>query len=199
MNWFYRFAYTIAWPFIRLFCPFRAVGLENLPEGGAVLCANHASAMDPIIIGLSLPKNINMVIMAKEQLFRIPLLGPVLRALGVFPVNRGGSDLAAMKTAMKSLTAGRRLLVFPEGTRVERQGDVEAKGGAAMLAIRAGVPMVPIYCGGRHKLFHRTTVVIGEAYIPEIAGRRPTPEENHQAAEEIMRRVYAMSEVSAWK
>ena len=107
--------------------------------------------------------------------------------------------MAAIKTAMKSLMEGRRLLVFPEGTRVERQGDADAKGGAAMLAVRTGVPMVPVYCGGRHKLFHRTTIVIGDPYIPQIAGRRPTPEENHQAAEEIMRRVYAMSGVSAWK
>ncbi len=199
MNWFYRFAYVLAWPFIRLFCPFRLVGLEKLPEGGAVLCANHASAMDPILIALSLPWNVNMVIMAKEQLFRIPLLGPILRALGVFPVKRGLSDMAAIKTAMKSLNEGRRLLVFPEGTRVEHPGDTEAKGGAAMLAVRTGVPMVPVYCGGRHKLFRRTTIVIGDAYIPQIAGRRPTPEENHEAAQEIMRRVYAMSGVSAWK
>lgn len=199
MNWFYRFAYVLAWPFIRFFCPFRLVGLEKLPEGGAVLCANHSNAMDPILIALSLPRDVNMVIMAKDQLFRIPLLGPILRALGAFPVKRGLSDMAAIKTAMKSLMEGRRLLVFPEGTRVERQGDADAKGGAAMLAVRTGVPMVPVYCGGRHKLFHRTTIVIGDPYIPQIAGRRPTPEENHQAAEEIMRRVYAMSGVSAWK
>ena len=164
-----------------------------------MLCANHSNAMDPILIALSLPRDVNMVIMAKDQLFRIPLLGPILRALGAFPVKRGLSDMAAIKTAMKSLMEGRRLLVFPEGTRVERQGDADAKGGAAMLAVRTGVPMVPVYCGGRHKLFHRTTIVIGDPYIPQIAGRRPTPEENHQAAEEIMRRVYAMSGVSAWK
>lgn len=115
MNWFYRFAYVLAWPFIRLFCPFRLVGLEKLPEGGAVLCANHSNAMDPILIALSLPRDVNMVIMAKDQLFRIPLLGPILRALGAFPVKRGLSDMAAIKTAMKSLMEGRRLLVFPRG------------------------------------------------------------------------------------
>ncbi len=199
MNRFYRFAYLLAWPFFRLLCPFRLVGLENLPEGAAVLCANHSSAVDPILIALSLPRDVNLAIMAKDQLFHIPLLGPILRALGVFPVKRGLSDMTAIKTALKCLADGKRLLVFPEGTRVEHQGDVEAKGGAAMLAARTGVPMVPIYCGGRHKLFRRTSIVIGEAYIPEVSSRRPTPEENHQAAQEIMRRVYAMSGVSAWK
>src|SRR5699024_12684080 len=58
-----------------------------------------------------------------------------------------------------------------------------------------GTPMIPIYCGGKHKLFRRTTVVFGEPYCPVIAGRRPTPEENHQAAEEILSRIYAMAEV----
>lgn len=199
MNWFYRFAYVLAWPFIRLFCPFRLVGLEKLPEGGAVLCANHSNAMDPILIALSLPRDVNMVIMAKDQLFRIPLLGPILRALGAFPVKRGLSDMAAIKTAMKSLMEGRRLLVFPEGTRVERQGDADAKGGAAMLAVRTGVPWCPFTAAAGTSCFTVPPSSSETPTYPRSPAARPTPEENHQAAEEIMRRVYAMSGVSAWK
>ena len=137
--------------------------------------------------------------MAKDQLFRIPVLGFLLRKLGIFPVKRGGSDLTAMKTAMKVLTGGNRLLVFPEGTRVEEQGDVEAKGGVTVMATRTGVPMVPVYCGGRRKFLRKTTVVFGEPYVPVIAGRRPTPEENRAIAAEILERIYALSEVDGWK
>ena len=183
MTRFYRIIYAIAAPIIHLLFPCRTVGLEDFPEEGALLCANHASGWDPILI----------------QLFRIPLLGFFLKKLGIFPVKRGGNDLTAMKTAMKVLSGGNRLLVFPEGTRVEEQGEVEAKGGVTMMATRTGVPMVPVYCGGKHKFFRKTTIVFGKPYVPVIAGRRPTPDENRAIAQEILERIYALSEVDAWK
>ena len=193
MNRFYRVVYAFIAPLIRLFFPHRAVGLENLPEGGALLCANHVSGWDPFLIAVALPIDARLTVMAKDQLFRIPVVGWFLRSAGVFPVKRGGNDLAAMKTAIRSLSGGNRLLVFPEGT------GGEAKGGVTVMAARTGVPMVPVYCGPRHKFLRRTTVVFGEPYTPVIAGRRPTAEENRQAAEEILRRIYALSEVDGWK
>lgn len=199
MTKFYRIIYAIAAPIIHLLFPCRTVGLEDLPEGGALLCANHISGWDPILIALSLPRDARLTVMAKDQLFRIPLLGFFLRKLGIFPVKRGGNDLTAMKTAMKVLSGGNRLLVFPEGTRVEERGEVEAKGGVTMMATRTGVPMVPIYCGGKHKFLRKTTIVFGKPYMPVIAGRKPTPDENRAIAKEILDRIYALSGVDAWK
>jgi len=199
MTKFYRIIYTIVAPIIHLLFPCRTVGLEHLPEGGALLCANHASGWDPIVIALQLPRDSRLTVMAKDQLFRIPVLGFFLRKLGIFPVKRGGSDLTAMKTAMKVLNGGNRLLVFPEGTRVEEAGDVEAKGGVTVMATRTGVPMVPVYCGGKHKFLRKTTIVFGEPYTPVIAGRRPTPEENRAIAGEILERIYCLSGVDGWK
>ncbi len=199
MNRFFHIAYLFVKPLVCLLFPHKVVGLENLPEGGALLCANHASGWDPVLIAVSLPNDSRLSFMGKDSLFRIPLLGPIIRKLGAFPVKRGGNDLVAMKTAMKALTDGRRLLVFPEGTRVEHQGDADAKGGVTVMATRTGTPMVPIYCGGKHKFLRRTTIVFGEPYRPVIAGRRPTPEENHQAAEEILARIYDLAEVDGWK
>ena len=199
MNRFFHIAYLFVKPLVCLLFPHKVVGLENLPEGGALLCANHASGWDPVLIAVSLPNDSRLSFMGKDSLFRIPLLGPIIRKLGAFPVKRGGNDLVAMKTAMKALTDGRRLLVFPEGTRVEHQGDADAKGGVTVMATRTGTPMVPIYCGGKHKFLRRTTIVFGEPYRPVIAGRRPTPEENHQAAEEILARIYELAEVDGWK
>ena len=199
MTKFYRIIYTIVAPIIHLLFPCRTVGAENLPEGGVLLCANHASGWDPIIIALSLPRNSRLTVMAKDQLFRIPVLGFLLRKLGIFPVKRGGNDLTAIKTAMKVLTGGNRLLVSPEGTRVEEQGEVEAKGGVTMMATRTGVPMVPVYCGGKHKFLRKTTIVFGDPYVPVIAGRRPTPDENRAIAAEILKRIYALREVNGWK
>ena len=119
----------------------------------------------------------------------------VSRGLGVF---YRGQDLTAMKTAMKVLSGGNRLLVFPEGTRVEEQGEVEAKGGVTMMATRTGVPMVPVYCGGKHKFFRKTTIVFGKPYVPVIAGRRPTPDENRAIALEVLERISALGELDAW-
>lgn len=199
MNRFYHLAYTVIKPLIWLFFPHRVVGLENLPEDGALLCANHVSAWDPFLIAVSLPVDSRLVVMAKDELFHIPVIGFLLRKLGIFPVKRGGNDLGAMKTAIRSLNEGKRLLVFPEGTRVDSEGEVEAKGGVAVMATRTKTPMVPVYCGDKHKFLRRTTIVFGEPYTPVIAGRRATAEESRQAAEEILRRIYALDEVNGWK
>lgn len=199
MTDFYRIVYRLVAPIIRLLFPHRVVGLENLPEDGALLCANHASGWDPFLIAIALPVGSRLTVMAKDQLFHIPVVGWFLRKAGVFPVKRGGNDLTAMKTAIRALNGGNRLLVFPEGTRVEEEGGGEAKGGVTVMATRTGVPMVPIYCGPKHKFLRKTTIAFGEPYRPVIAGRRPTAEENRQIAGEILRRIYELKEVDGWK
>ena len=199
MTDFYRLVYTIIAPFIRFFFPRRVVGLENLPEGGAILCPNHASFWDPFVVAVALPVDSRLTVMAKDELFHYPVVGWFLRKVGAFPVKRGGSDLAAMKTALRALGDGNRLLIFPEGTRVAGQGEAEAKGGAAVLSTRTKTPMIPVWCGPKHKLFRRTTVVFGAPYTPQVAGRRATSEESRQASEEILHRIYALSEVDGWK
>jgi len=199
MSLFFRFAYTVVKLAVRLLFPFRVVGLENIPEGGALICGNHSSLWDPLVIGVAMPKDSNLAFMAKDQLFHIPVLGFLIRRLGAFPVRRGEGDLTAIKTAMRCLQEGKRLILFPEGRRVERQGDGGAKGGVTLLATRSGVPVIPVFCGERRKVFHRNTVVFGEPYRPVIAGRRPTAAENQAAADEILRRVYALREVDGWK
>lgn len=199
MTGFYRIIYTIIAPFIRFFFPRRVAGLENLPEGGAIICPNHASGWDPFIVAVALPVDSRLAVMAKDELFHIPVVGWLLKKLGVFPVKRGGSDLTAMKTSLRVLNEGNRLLVFPEGTRVDGEGGTDAKGGVAVMAARTKTPMIPVYCGPKHKLFRKTTVVFGEPFYPVCAGRRPTAEESRQAAEELLRRIYALREVDAWK
>lgn len=192
MNRFYRFMHALVTPFIRLFCPMRVVGLENIPEGGALICPNHNNALDPFLVVVAMGRKIPVQVMAKEQLFRFPPLGWLLRKVGVFPVNRGAGDLGALKQALKGLQSGAKLVIFPEGTRVNRRGETEAKGGVSLLALRSGVPIVPVHCGGPRKFLHRNTIVFGQPYVPQIAGRRPTAEENRQIAGELLDRIYAL-------
>ena len=199
MNRFFHNVYNFIGPIIRLLLPTRAVGTENVPEGAALLCPNHSHALDPVVVALALPNDSRISFMGKEELFRIPVLGWFLRCLGGFPVKRGENDLSAMKTSLKTLQDGGRLMVFPEGTRVEKEGDVEAKGGVIVMAARTGAPIVPIYCGKKNKFLRRTSIVFGEPYHPVFAGRRPTAEETQREAAELMKRIYAMKEVNAWK
>lgn len=181
-------------PIVHIVYPYRIRGAENLPEGGAILCPNHVSMVDPVQVVLAMGWRPIVRIMGKAELFQKKLLNWFFRKLGVFPVNRGGNDLTAMKTALKSLQDGYKLLMFPEGTRVKEGEEGDAKGGAILFATRTGVPIVPIYCGSQPKLFRRSTVIFGEPYYPKFAGRRPTAEEIKALSEELLEKIYALKE-----
>ena len=180
-------------PLVLFFLPVDLRGTEHL-EGGepVLLCANHSSAWDPILFVLSMPQRFNVRIMAKKQLFSIPIVGGFLRAIGVFPVDRGNSDIGAVKIAIQSLRDGWNLFLFPEGTRVKTPGQADVKSGAGMMAIRAGVKLAPVYIGTKKRIFRKTPIIIGEPFEPEYTGRKGTAEEYTANAHEVMRRAYAL-------
>ena len=196
MQRWYTLVYMIIYPFFNLFHPSRAIGLENLPEGGALLCPNHTKASDPFFVVFAIGLKNRVMAMAKAEILRMPVIGWILSKVGVFGIERGKADVGAIKTAMKSLKAGEKLLLFPEGTRVKEgeEGDHEAKNGAAMLSLRTGVPIVPIYIPRNKNWFRPTPVVIGEAYHPKIAGKKATAEEYDAISAELMERIQALGE-----
>ena len=112
-------------------------------------------------------------------------------------MDRGKADVGAIKQAMKFLKGGEKVLLFPEGTRIKDGGAGEAKTGAAMLAVRCGVPILPVYISEKKKWFGRTPVIIGEPYYPVTAGRRATTEEYHAIADDMMARVRALKAQAA--
>lgn len=192
MNKMYLLAYIVVWPFFRLLKPTLCINKKNIPEGGALFCANHTRMSDPVFIAFAMGLRHPIHVMAKEEIMHWPILGWVLKKAGIFGVRRGQADVAAIKTAMKYLKDGDRLLMFPEGTR-HQDGDFgDAKTGAAMLALRTGVPIVPIYVPAEKRWFRWNQVVIGEAYYPQSSGKRATPEEYHAIAEDLMERIEAL-------
>ena len=188
-NPFYNLVWKILRPLVLWLFPVEIQGRENLPDEPVVLCANHSSAWDPVLLVCALYDDVPMRIMAKQQLFRIPLVGGFIRFMGAFPVDRGNSDISAIKTAIKALRDGISLLIFPEGTRVKKGQQVRPKGGVTMIAIRSGVKMLPVFISSTRRLFHKLAVVIGKPYTPVYTERKGTAEEYQKNADEIMRQV----------
>lgn len=194
MDRVYHFLYAVIFPFFQLFHPVRAVGRENIPEGAAIVCPNHTAMSDPFFVVFAFRRKHPLRAMAKAEVMRVPFIGWLLGKAGVFGVDRGNADVGAIKKAMKFLKEGDKLLMFPEGTRVEEGENVEAKTGAAMLSTRLNVPLLPVYVPAKKRWFRPTTVVIGAPYHPQTAGKRATPEEYRAIAEDLMERVRLLGE-----
>lgn len=194
MKTVFAILYCIVWPFFNLVHPCRAIGRENVPEGAVILCPNHTTASDPLFTVFALTLKHRPQVMAKAELISIPVLGWLLEKAGVFAVERGKSDVGAIKRAMKCLKSGDKLLMFPEGTRSQDETMGDAKTGVAMLSVRTGSPILPIYIPAEKKWFRRTPVVFGEPYIPETESGRGSAEEYKVIARDLMDRIAALEE-----
>lgn len=154
---------------IRLVYPVRAIGKENLKAlkgEGFVLAPNHLKAIDPMFVVLARGIAKKMLIMGKDELFHIsPVLNFFWHAFGTFPINRGVGDKTVVNRAVEEVKKGRGLLLFPEGTRSKDGKLGRLKSGAFVVAMQAGVPIVPCviwYKAGKPKPFNRVTVVFGK-------------------------------------
>lgn len=173
MRWF------LVWPFFRFLLRGRTEGKASVPpHGGLVVVANHGSHLDPPLLSCAMGRPV--AFMAKEELFRVPLLGPLIRACGAYPVARGGGDREALRTACRRLQEGWATGVFLDGTR-QADGRVSRPlPGAALLAARTGQPLLPVAIinshralgpGGRFKLVP-VHVRIGTPISPPASTRR---------------------------
>lgn len=146
----------------------RIEGLEHVPATGPVIVApNHVSHLDPPIVACSVRRKV--AFMAKEELFRNPLFGGLIRSLNAFPVRRGEGDTEAIRKTLERLEAGELVLVFPEGTRGDGRSLGPFNRGVGMLAKRSGATVVPAgIAGTQRKLprgggprFARCSIVFG--------------------------------------
>jgi len=157
--------------FLRILVRVRIHGGENLPaEGGVIVCANHISNLDPIMLAAAFPRQVRF--MAKIELFRIPLLGGILKILGAFPVDRGAMDVGAIKTSIKLLNQGEVVGVFPQGTRHKGvpPGQSKVRHGSGMLAAKTQANIVPIFIsakGHKIRIFRRLDLYVGTPILHE--------------------------------
>ena len=131
----------------------QTIGTENIPAGGVIIAANHISLWDPPVVGTAITGR-QIHFMAKEELFTNKLFAWIIgKQLGAFPVKRGAPDRTAIRTALTLLESGNILGIFPEGTR-SKNGKLGApEAGLALLAVKAGVPVVPTAIIGTNKIF----------------------------------------------
>jgi 1-acyl-sn-glycerol-3-phosphate acyltransferase len=187
-KWLYSLVVAILTIFIKIFYPYRLTGSNKLPQGGAVVCANHSSNLDPVIVAVLFGPKAFLRFMAKAELFHIPGLSWLLRNAGVVSVDRGSSDIEAFRRSVDVLKSGQKLMLFPEGTRVSADEAVAAKTGAVRLAARHKVPIVPIYISRTKRPFRKYDVCVGEGYSLESLKRG----EYGAAADDLMERIAAM-------
>jgi 1-acyl-sn-glycerol-3-phosphate acyltransferase len=171
---FYQFARAVVLSVFKVVFRVRVVGKDRVPSTGAYIVApSHRSILDIPFAAFITPRTVRFL--AKDELFRTPLGGRFFDALGAVKVERGTADRAALRALEDALAAGSPVAVFPEGTRQSGAEIAELFAGAAFLALKLGVPIVPVGIGGsehilpKGKVFpriHRVAVSVGRPILP---------------------------------
>ena len=142
------------WLFFRVLFRWRVRGLENIPDGGAIIAPNHQSIWDIPLVALALCGR-RTHFMAKSELFRNPAFGWIIRTLLAFPVKRGAPDRAAIRYAIDLLKQGELVVIFPEGTRSKDGQLKDAEPGLALIVGKAEVPVIPVGITGTRRIFSK--------------------------------------------
>ena len=191
---FYRFCCAVARPFYNIVFPAEVEGLENVPaEGGALLCANHCSNRDPFYLAIRI-RNRYLHFMAKIELFKFKPVAMFVSGLMAFPVDRGHNDLNAVRTALKLLSDGHILGVFPQGTRSLDNSRLPMLNGVSMIALRAQKPVIPVYIDGPYRPFRKMAVRFGKPVDLSDFGRKMDGETLKAATQRIEDAVWGMKE-----
>lgn len=172
---FYRGVRVLLVAYLRVVYRIQVVGREHVPLTGAfILAPSHRSMLDIPVVGVISKRRVHF--MGKSSLFRVPVLGSLFRALGGFPVERDGSDVGPVRESLRILRTGEPLVVYPEGTRQRGRQIAALQPGAAYLAGKVGVPIVPVGIAGVEETFRsragrlpgfgRIVVVVGEPMLP---------------------------------
>lgn len=186
-------ARIILTPLLKLLYFYEFTNKNTLPkDGGFIICCNHISYIDPIFVALGQKRRVRF--MAKSELFKNKIFSKIITSLGAFPVVRGAGDSKAIDYSEEIIKHGGVLCIFIEGTR-SKTGDLQRpRSGAALIAMQANMPVVPMCItpkgGGKMKIFRKTKITYGEPILPEELGledgsRTQIKEASHRIMGEI--------------
>jgi len=190
---FYKFARALIKGVLAVIHPVKVHGAENIPtEGPAIVCGNHISMRDPFIVAVCLKPELRF--MGKKELWDIKILRPILDAIGGFPVDRGASDISALRTSVNILKEQQILGIFPEGTRNEADGEQHAiQSGVASIALRGKAKLVPLYIQGPYRLFRPIHITFGKPLDYSAHEGRIDRAAIDRATEEIGSAIWSLS------
>ena len=179
---FYAFAYWVSKFIGVLLGGVTYIGRENIPEEKTfIAAANHRSNLDPFLVGLGLKRQ--MAFLAKESLFKNPVIRRMLIWVNAYPIDRHGDPRQVIKKTVEVLKKDKPISIFPEGTRNKVDDSVkEFKKGVALIAIEAQVPVIPVGIKNSSKVFGRKVVIYGKAIMPPI-------EDNKENRDKLTREI----------
>lgn len=190
MNKFYAICSKGAYLYYKLFYKLEIIGLENVdPNQNYVICGNHSSLHDPFLLGGVMPLQARF--MSKKENFKYKIVGWVIDKVGVFPVDRDGNDIKAIKTALTILKGKDNLALFPEATRNKGYDPLPVKAGLAMLSIRTKTPILPITIDSKFKLFSKVRVVFHKPFeFSEYYDQKVDSEKLEALSQEVINDIY---------
>lgn len=166
--------------------PFKLVGAEKVEDGACVLVGNHYRIWDIVHMACTTKEKVHFI--TKKELYKNKFLAHLCGIVEAIPVSRDGQDAKAVMTALRYLKNGEKISMFPEGTRNRTEEDLlPLKGGAAMFAIKAKVPVYPVMCPHKTRLFRRTKILVGDPIDLSAFYERRLTAEDYAAAEEVIR------------
>ena len=190
----YNIGLTLLYIAFFFFNPVRVRGRGKLTRGAAILCPNHTTMKDAVYMALAAGYRHKTFFMAKEELLDKWIFKVLFRILPAFTVKRGSGDIAAIKKSIEVIKRGRKLVIFPEGTRVREGMQVDAKAGAAMLAAKTNVPLFPVNISNGRKFFRLVTVTIGDPITVEVSDRSRASEIYRETAQQIMKEIHTLGQ-----
>lgn len=166
--------------------PFKLVGAEKIEDGACVLVGNHYRIWDIVHMACTTKEKVHFI--TKKELYKNKFLAHLCGIVEAIPVSRDGQDAKAVMTALRYLKNGEKISMFPEGTRNRTEEELlPLKGGAAMFAIKAKVPVYPVMCPHKTRLFRRTKILVGDPIDLSAFYERRLTAEDYAAAEEVIR------------
>ncbi len=193
----YMFLRALVKPFFKLFCHIKVSGKDNIPkEGGYMLCPNHIAIRDVFLLGVSCPRPIKFI--AKKELFAVPILSSVIKALGAVRLDRKGGDIAALKTSVNLIKKGNAVAIFPQGHRHPgvNPATTPVHNGAGLIAYRAECDVIPVCIKtkkNKYRIFRRVDIIFGKP-IPyaELGFENGGSEEYKAVTERIFGEILAL-------